>query len=75
MKKTFKFLSYPESSDIDWLKADFDSHGWAWAVSPLHDKDIYQDDSDTHHKGDLKKPHYHWLIGFEKSPPNFTCVP
>lgn len=33
-------------------------------ISPIHDKDVYEEDGENHKKGDLKKPHYHVLLCF-----------
>lgn len=35
----------------------------------IHDKDIYEQDSETHKKGDLKPPHIHLLLKFENNQP------
>ena len=35
----------------------------------IHDKDTYEEDSDTHRKGDLKPPHIHLLLNFEENQP------
>ena len=59
---TVLFVSYPESSDFQEIARGFISWGGtAFAVSPLHDKDVTED-------GTPKKPHYHWIVRFSKDP-------
>ena len=45
---------YPDSAPANWLE-DFRMMGKAFSVSPLHDKDKFED-------GTPKKPHYHVII-------------
>lgn len=56
------FVLYPESQQaiIDYCQQNLPC---AWA---LHDKDVYSKDSDDGNckKGDLKKPHYHFICRF-----------
>lgn len=56
------FVLYPESQQdaIDYCQKKLPC---AWA---LHDKDVYEKDADdgSHKKGDLKKPHYHFVCHF-----------
>lgn len=63
-KGAYTFLSYPESSDIEKIKAALDSYNWDYCISPLHDKDKKED-------GTLKKPHYHWIVGFRRKIPDY----
>lgn len=62
MKRIYAFLSYPESSNACEIADSMRKVGWDFARSPLHDRDKHKD-------GTQKKPHYHWLVGFEKDPP------
>lgn len=57
------FVLYPESqqAQIDYCKENLPC---AWA---LHDKDVYEKDSDTHKTGDLKKPHVHFVCKFSNA--------
>lgn len=57
-------LVYPDSAPSNWLGALADLHVPA-AVSPLHDRDVFQDGS-----GSLKKPHFHVVLKYAslKSP-------
>lgn len=63
-KALYGFLTYPESIETEamkqWLTETLDVD-WKYC---LHDKDV-QKDGKT-----LKKPHVHWLIGYEKSAPS-----
>ena len=63
-KGAFTFLSYPESSDIEKIKVVLDSANWDFCISPVHDKDHKED-------GTLKKPHYHWIVGFRRKIPDY----
>ena len=38
-----------------------------YALSPKHDKDVFDKDTDTHKKGELKEPHFHLLITFNQN--------
>ena len=59
-KALYGFITYPESIDTEFMKQWLsDTLNVEWACC-LHDKDVYKD-------GKPKKPHVHWLIGFEKS--------
>ena len=64
-KAVYRFISYPESSNVEEIKQALDIACYDWALSPLHDKDLHDD-------GSQKKPHYHWLIGFEKKLPSYS---
>lgn len=64
-KKVYKFLSYPESSNVDEIETALNSVGFSWVHSQVHDKDVNADQLP-------KKPHFHWLVGFEKNPPSYT---
>ena len=62
-KCVYSFVSYPESSDFQEITEGLYKLGWdCFCVSPLHDKDVTED-------GTPKKPHYHWIVGFQKTPP------
>ena len=63
-KAVYRFISYPESSNVEDIKKALDVSGYDWALSPLHDMDKKDD-------GSPKKPHYHWLLGFEKQLPGY----
>lgn len=54
------FVLYPESqqAQIEYCQQNLPC---AWA---LHDKDTYEKDGDDHKKGDLKKPHVHFVCKF-----------
>lgn len=54
---SWAFCFYPESAPDNWLSILRDLHILG-AVSPLHDRDIFED------TGELKKPHYHVLLHF-----------
>ena len=55
-KRNWGCVIYPESAPGDWLEK-LQLKGVAFAVSPLHDKDINPD-------GEIKKAHYHVLIEY-----------
>lgn len=67
-KRVFWFEVYPDSAPSDWR----DYLDWdvmvPFAVSPLHDHDVYTNPRklpEGKHVGDPKKPHYHVLLKFE----------
>ena len=55
------FVAYPESLPENWLDIIADWHV-PCCISPLHDKDINAD-------GEAKKPHYHIVLQFMRTPP------
>lgn len=63
------FCLYPESALMDW-RSQLRQNAVPCAISPLHDRDVYdKDEYDDngillHKKGDLLKPHYHILFAF-----------
>lgn len=63
--RTCLFVLYPESQQvaIEYVQKHFSC---AWA---LHDKDVYEKDAEdgSHAKGDLKKPHIHFVCVFESA--------
>lgn len=67
---SYNFILYPENLAKNWRDI-ISSFGYAWALSPLHDHDIYESDkapdkngNGGHKKGDIKKPHFHGTIYF-----------
>lgn len=61
------FIIYPESLPENWVEL-LESTGAPIAISPLHDKDVYESDKQPdqngnggHVKGEIKKPHYHMI--------------
>ena len=66
----FQGLNFDEKKPrdilLDWLAENY----YCGAVSPLHDKDVYMEDStgeNPHKKGEKKKPHFHVCIVFSGS--------
>lgn len=66
-KRNWGCVIYPESAPVDWLER-LQLKGVAFAVSPLHDKDIDDEVSKT-----PKKPHYHVIMSYG-SPTTFNNV-
>lgn len=64
-KRYWAMVVYPESLPSDWLDI-LQGTGLAFAISPLHDKDVNPD-------GEEKKAHYH-LIGAWSGPTTFSSV-
>jgi hypothetical protein len=60
----WSFLLYPESMPNNW-DSELDKLCCPVAVSPLHNKDIYEDETESHKVGEVKKPHYHAVICFD----------
>lgn len=55
--RTWVAVSYPESSDAEEIASQLVPNVLGLARSPLHDSDH----KDT---GELKKPHFHWILRF-----------
>lgn len=68
-KRHWAFVAYPESLPVDWIN-QLKQTGLKAAVSPLHDRDVYEDGEK---KGIPKKPHYHVIISYE-GPTTFSNV-
>lgn len=60
---------YPESAPNNW-REQLEKTGLRCAISPLHDKDIYDDGEQ---KGLPKKPHYHVILCYE-GPQTYNAV-
>lgn len=73
-KGAYFFVSYPESSDIQKICDALSGAGAEYAYI-LHDKDTWDFDGTvngvSHKAGDLKKPHYHILAGWDKGFPSW----
>lgn len=76
MKALYTWIIYPESSPIEDFVTWLNIQGYNYRISPLHDKDVYEEDNEKlgHVKGALKKPHYHVMVGWENNPPSKTAV-
>jgi hypothetical protein len=61
--KNWSFLVYLDSAPDNW-KSIIDSWHLPVAVSPVHNKDVYDVESEDHKVGELKKPHYHCVVSF-----------
>lgn len=61
--KYWSTIIYPEDNKTDW-RNELEQLKIQVAISPLHDKDTYEKDSETHKKGELKKKHYHIVFIF-----------
>ena len=67
--KNFMFIVYPDNKNMveNWREVIQD-YGHKAFISPIHDKDTYEKDVKNdngeiiHHKGDLKKAHYHVCV-------------
>lgn len=59
-------IFYPESTKPDWEKIWSDNYIKA-AVSPVHDRDIYDEDEEEHKAGEFKKAHRHVVFQFSGS--------
>ncbi len=66
-KRNWAFVLYPESAPVDWFE-QLQQRGVVGAVSPLHDKDVNEDEERT-----PKKPHYHVLLVY-KGPTAYSVV-
>lgn len=61
--KNWSFLVYCDSAPDNW-KSIVDSWHLPVAISPVHNKDVYDVESEDHKVGELKKPHYHCVLSF-----------
>lgn len=65
--RNFTFEVYPESAVENW-EQKLDAAQVAWIKSPLHDRDVHDEDSVKKNPnvkvGDPKKPHYHIFMVF-----------
>lgn len=57
--RAYWFVVWPESLDVNKFFEILRRSGYGIAVSPLHDRDIRDEET-----GELKKPHYHVIIRF-----------
>lgn len=57
-KRYWKCVFYPESLPVDW-KDQLDNTDLPYCISPLHDKDVNEDQDNT-----PKKAHYHIIIAY-----------
>lgn len=57
--RTYWFVVWPESVDMAKLFQILRESGYAIVVSPLHDRDLKDEDT-----GELSKPHYHIIVRF-----------
>lgn len=74
-KGAYFFICYPESSDINEICQVLQGAGAEYAYI-LHDKDTWDEDGEDkqgnkHKAGDIKKPHYHILAGWDKGFPSW----
>lgn len=56
--RNWNFIVYPESAPSDWIEI-VKSENVPFAVSPLHDSDVLENET-----GELKKAHYHVVITY-----------
>jgi len=57
------FVVYP-GKQIDWREV-LRQNAVPCAISPLHDRDVWEEDTEDHKAGDLKKPHFHILLSYD----------
>lgn len=63
--RKIEIIVYNENvSDLDVLENYLKSTGNLYFISPLHDKDVYEDGEK---KGELKKAHWHLLLCFQNA--------
>ena len=66
--RAFEVVLYPDTQSYDcysvlkWIRRHYDY------VFVLHDKDVYEEDTEDHKKGDLKPKHYHLILRWSGSP-------
>ena len=57
--KSYCFIVYSEDVHIDTLVNVLEAYGYPYAISPLHDKDVFTHGTE---KGVVKKSHYHVMV-------------
>ena len=63
--RKIEIIIYKENvNDLDVLENYLKSTGNLYFISPLHDKDVYEEGEK---KGELKKPHWHLLLCFQNA--------
>lgn len=68
-KRNWAFVLYPESAPSNW-REQLEKAGLKCAISPLHDKDVYEDGEK---KGLPKKAHYHVILCYD-GPQTYNAV-
>lgn len=68
-KRNWWFVLYPESAPPDW-RDRLQATGLPIAISPLHDKDVYDDGEQA---GQPKKPHHHVILAYP-GPTTYSVV-
>lgn len=68
-KRNWTMVVWPDSAPNNW-RDQLLKTGLKCAISPLHDKDIYDDGE---HKGLPKKPHYHVILCYD-GPQTYNAV-
>lgn len=68
-KRNWAFVLYPESAPNNW-REQLEKTGLKCAISPLHDKDVYEDGEQ---KGLPKKAHYHVILCYD-GPQTYNAV-
>lgn len=68
-KRNWWFVLYPESAPPDW-RDRLRATGLPIAISPLHDKDVYDDGEQA---GQPKKPHHHVILAYP-GPTTYSVV-
>lgn len=63
--RTFACELYPED-DSHMITLDYIKNNFEYAYI-LHDKDIFEEDTEEHKKGEKKKPHFHVLLSFKNA--------
>jgi len=60
-RRLYEITIYDDMLDAIYYAEKLKNCKYYWTY---HDKDMYDDDSDSHKKGDIKKPHWHLLVYF-----------
>lgn len=60
-RRLYEIILYEDMIETIYFAEKLNNCKYYWV---FHDKDMYDDDSDTHKKGDIKKTHHHLLVYF-----------
>lgn len=66
-KRHWAFFVWVDSAPVDWIE-QLQKTGLPCAISPLHEKDLKEDNS-----GELKKPHWHVIVSYS-GPTTYNVV-
>lgn len=64
--RVMRLLLYPDNPAHKLAIMELQSNNY-YAVGILHNRDVYEEDSETHKAGELKKEHFHFVVKFSNA--------